>query len=89
MSDADNPMLWTYRPPPRQRRPGGVVWPLRKDHVTWSCEMHFRGESYGSEAQILREGALHIGRRFLLREQATRWADQEREWIERGRPDDQ
>ena len=65
-----------------------MVWTVRKDHVTWSCELHFRGESYGCEAQILREGDLHIGRRFLLREQAARWVEQEREWIARGTPDE-
>ena len=88
MSDADNPMLWNHRPPRRQRRPGELIWTVRKDHVTWSCELHFRGESYGWEAQILREGDLHIGRRFLLREQAAKWAERERDWIERGQPDE-
>ena len=86
-SDADNAMLCNHRPLPRQRRPGELVWTIRTDHVTWSCELHFRGESYGWEAQILREGELHTGRRFLLREQAARWAEQERGWIVRGRPD--
>ena len=69
-------------------RPGEPLWSIRKDHVTWSCELRFHGESYGWEAQSLREGDLHIGRPFLLREQAERWAEQERDWIERGRPDE-
>jgi len=88
MSDSDDAMLWNYRPPPRVRRTGETLWTVRREHVTWSCELHFRGESYGWEAQILREGDLHTGRRFLLREQTVKWAAQEREWIERGRPDE-
>lgn len=43
MSDADNALLWNYRRPPRRRRPGELIWTLRKDHVTWSCELHSRG----------------------------------------------
>jgi hypothetical protein len=52
--------------------------------VTWSCELRFHGESYGWEAQILREGELVIGRRFDLRRLAERWAEEERQALERG-----
>jgi hypothetical protein len=45
--------------------------------VTWSAELRVHGE-YGVEAQILRNGELTIGRRFLLKEQAIRWAEAER-----------
>jgi hypothetical protein len=46
--------------PARLPRRGEPLWELRKDHVTWSCELRFEGESWGCEAQILREGELHM-----------------------------
>jgi hypothetical protein len=78
-----------YRPnrpptPPRQPKPGEPLWELRHDHVTWSCELRFHGESYGWEAQILREGELVIGRRFDLRRLAVQCAEEERKAIEKG-----
>ena len=48
-----------------------------KDGVTWSAELRYHGE-YGVEAQILRNGELALGRRFMLKEQAVRWADEEK-----------
>jgi hypothetical protein len=66
------------------RTPGEPLSEFRKDHVTWSSELKFRGESYGWEAMILREGELSISRRFLLRSQAMAWADAERADIEKG-----
>ena len=74
----------THKPPPRQRRPGELQWTVRKDHVTWTCELFFRGESYGWEAQIFREADLRIGRRFILREEAIGWAESERQDLEKG-----
>ena len=61
-------------PPPRQPKPGERLWQERVNHVTWSCELRFHGESYGWEAQILRDGDLVIGRRFSLRVAAEQWA---------------
>jgi len=52
------------------------------DHVTWSCEFRFHGESCGWEAQLLREGELVIGRRFDLRRLAEQWAEEERKVLE-------
>jgi hypothetical protein len=52
--------------------------------VTWSCELRFHGESYGWEAQILREGELVIGQRFALRQLADAWSEAEREILEKG-----
>jgi hypothetical protein len=76
-----------YRPnrptPRRQPKPGEQIWTLHKDHVTWSCELRFHGESYGWEAQILRNGELSISRRFPLRQQAERWAEEERKALTR------
>ena len=76
-----------YRPnrppaPPQSPKPGEPIWTLRANHVTWSCEFCFRGESYGWEARILREGVLGIGHRFLLRRLAEAWADTERRILE-------
>jgi hypothetical protein len=74
----DDPYLAGHRPPQRQRRPGELLWTVRKDHVTWTGELRFHGESYGWEAQIFRETDLRIGRRFILREEAIGWAESER-----------
>ena len=59
---------------------------MQKGDVTWSAELRFHGE-YGVEAQILRNGELVIGRRFPLKEQAIRWAEDERAHVGE-RPDD-
>ena len=82
MSDSDNPMFWNHVPPQRQRRPGELLWTVRKDHVTWACELFFRGEPYGWEAMIFRETDLRIGRRFILRQEAIGWAESERQDLE-------
>ena len=50
--------MWAPR---RQPRPGEPVWDVRVDHVTWSGEFRFHGESYGCEAQSVREDELVIG----------------------------
>lgn len=65
--------------PSRTPRPGERLWELHRRPVTWSAELRFHGESYGWEAQILRDGELVIGRRFLLREQAVEWAETKRQ----------
>ena len=46
-------------------RPGELLWTVRVAHVTWWCEFRFHGESYGWEAQILRNGDLFVGQRFV------------------------
>jgi len=55
--------------PPPHYRPQLIehIWELRKDHVTWSCDLRFHGESYGWEAMILRNGELFVSKRFVLR----------------------
>jgi hypothetical protein len=60
------------------------LWELRKDHVTWSGELRFQGESYEWEAMILREGELSISQRFVMKEHAIQWAESERANIEKG-----
>ena len=68
----------------RQPKPGELVWTVRVDHVTWSCEFRFHRESYGWEAQILRSGELFAGQRFVLRELAQAWVERERQILEKG-----
>ena len=43
----------------------------------------FNGESWGWEAQILRDRELVIGQRFALRQMAEAWAEAERQILER------
>jgi hypothetical protein len=64
-----------YAPAVRTAKPGDLLWELRREHITWSAELRFHGESWGWEAQILRDDDLLLGQRFLSREQATRFAE--------------
>ena len=74
----DETHLWTYKPAPRCKpRPGEPLWSIDKDGVTWSAELRYHGE-YGVEAQILRNGELTIGRLFVLKELAVKWAEEEK-----------
>ena len=57
---------------------------LRRESVDWSCELVFRGESYGWECRGLRNGELSLSRRFTLREPAEQWARELQREIERG-----
>jgi len=80
-------MLWTHRPAPRCRpRPGEALWSVRVDRVTWTCALHFHGESVGWEAQILRDGDLSIAKTFILKDLAIGWAKNERDRLEREDP---
>ena len=62
-----------YRVPPRVSRPGEPLWSLHKGGRTWSAELRDHGAGVGVETQILCDGELVTGRRFDLRELATRW----------------
>jgi hypothetical protein len=66
-----------YRPPEAPRnRPAEPLWSLRVAGVTWSCALRFHGESYGWEAQILRDGELFMAHgAFPLKGDAIRWAE--------------
>jgi hypothetical protein len=50
---------------------------VRIEHVNWSCELRSPGE-WGTEAQILRDGEVVIGQRFLTCDEAIAWAERER-----------
>jgi hypothetical protein len=53
--------------------------------VTWSCELRFHGESYGWEAQILRDGELFAAHgAFPLKGDAIGWAEEQRKDAQRG-----
>ena len=45
--------------------------------MTWSAELRYQVAD-GIEALILRNVGLSIGRRFPLKEQAIRWAEEEK-----------
>jgi len=83
----DDSILRTHKPAPRCRpRPGESLWSVRRDHVTWSAELFFRGEGVGWEAQILRDGDLSFARTFILRDVAVGWAKNERDRLESENP---
>jgi len=69
---------------PRALDPRKSLWTLWRDGVEWSCELVFRGESYGWEARVLSRGELFMSRRFILREPAVAWGLEQRRDIERG-----
>src|SRR6476620_10228437 len=66
MNDERDPHYTPFGKPQaaRPRDPGEGLWTLRRDGVEWSCELLFRGESYGWEARVLNQGELCISRRF-------------------------
>ena len=78
-----------YRLPPRAPKPGEPLWSFKKGGNTWLAELRDHGTGVGVEAQILRDWDLVIGRRFVLRDLAVRWAEGEREYIEQGAKDDE
>jgi hypothetical protein len=69
--------------PPRVARPGEPLFSFMRDHDRFACELRYHGE-WGVEAQFLNNEELLIGRRFDLREQAVRWAEETRTALEKG-----
>jgi hypothetical protein len=69
--------------PPRLARPGEPLFSFMRDHDRFACELRYHGE-WGVEAQFLKNEELLIGRRFDLREQAVRWAEEMRTALEKG-----
>jgi hypothetical protein len=75
--------------PQRKLTPGEPLFSFQTaDKRLYTCELRFRGESYGWEAQFLEGGELRYGRMFLLREEAIRWAETERHALKAGRDDE-
>jgi hypothetical protein len=69
--------------PPRVARPGEPLFSFLREHDRFACELRYHGE-WGVEAQFLKNEEFLIGRRFELREQAVRWANEMRTVIEKG-----
>src|SRR5262245_10369916 len=85
VSDDDkDALLWTARPPVRQRRPGEMLWTIPVNNVTWSAELRFHGEGYGWDCAFFRETEFFASRRFLLREEALAWAELLKKDLEKG-----
>ncbi len=57
-------------PPARPRRPTEHVWTVAKGERRLEGVLRFHGESYGGEFQVLRNGELYIGRRFVMHDEA-------------------
>lgn len=85
MSDKEPEPFYSpkYKAPPRRTnvQPGERLWEFRKGLVAWSAELRDRGE-YGVEAQILRDGDLVYGQRFMTRADAIAEAEECRRRIE-------
>jgi hypothetical protein len=62
------------------------LWELRRDHVTWSCELRYLGE-WRVEAQVLRDGDIFICRTCFTRALAIQWADEQKDHVEKGFPE--
>jgi hypothetical protein len=90
MNDERDPHYTPFgtRQAPRALDPRENLWTVRRDHVEWSCELVFRGESYGWEARVLTAGELFASRRFILRGAAEQWAGEMQRLIERGWTDE-
>jgi hypothetical protein len=86
----DPALLWNApRPPPRQPQPGELLFAFVRasDGAPMTCDLRFHGETYGWETQFLERGELVYSRGgFVLRELATRWAEQERDAMARHEP---
>src|SRR4051794_40867592 len=71
-------------PPPLVPKAGEPLWSVRHNHVTWSCELRFHGESYGWEATLLRDGELVTSHGAFVTKAAVQWANARRDEIEGG-----
>jgi hypothetical protein len=73
------------KPPPRERRSGEPLFSFRTaDDRQVDGELRF-DPGAGWEAQVFIDGELSRARRFVTRGGAERWAQAERQAIERGR----
>jgi hypothetical protein len=80
---ANPELLWNAGPPPACKpRAGEPLYTLRKGHRLRICELRYHGE-YGVEVQLLDDGELLCGYRFMTRKQAEDWAQAERADLER------
>jgi hypothetical protein len=70
------------RPTPKPVTPGERIWTVVRDHI--ECELKFKGEDYGWDARIIRAGEFFASYRFVLRAAAERWANEQKQQIEKG-----
>jgi hypothetical protein len=65
---SDEPFYAPFKkpPPPRQPSPGELLWTLREGHRTESAELRTHAEA-GVELQLLMDGELVLGQRYLTR----------------------
>jgi hypothetical protein len=54
------------------------------DRAQFRCELRYRGDFWGVEAEVFKQGCLLIARRFETKALAMRWAELERQQIENG-----
>jgi hypothetical protein len=87
MSDDEPAWYSPDRKPPAPRAPrppDEIFWSIVVEHVAWTCEFRFCGEDYGWDVRLLRAGDFFGSRRFVLRAAAERWANEQKQHIERG-----
>ena len=82
---SDNRWNLHYVPTTAPKRPPEPLWSISSSHVIWSCELRFRGESYGWEAMILRNNELFAAHgAFVTKAAAVEWAAEQRKDAEKG-----
>jgi hypothetical protein len=86
MEDGRDPSYTPFGKPRPLKPPDTreTLWTCRRDGVDWSCELLFRGESYGWEARVLRDRDLVLGHRFVMRGQTVEWSKTQKADIESG-----
>ena len=83
---ADEPFTTPgHRPAPRQPQPGEPLFEfyLERDHARRLCELRDHG-ACGIEAWFWQHEDFLYSRRFDRRTLAVRWAEEERNYIEKG-----
>ena len=72
---------------PAPPKPTEALWEVSRDCVLWSCALVNHGE-WGWEARILKNGEFRMSHRFPLKAGAMQWAEDERQSLTHGDPDD-
>src|SRR5262245_32511839 len=89
--DRKRAMLWNAPPPPRQPKPGELLFEVQRasDKRFVRVELRFHGESYGWEVQFIEDDCWHFCGRgaFPTRALAVQWAEVERDFIATTRQD--
>jgi hypothetical protein len=84
MSDDGRRNATRFPTPPPKRAPE-PLWSVRLNHVTWSCELRFHGETLRAGSAMRRAGELFAARgAVVVKGDAIRWAEEQRQGAERG-----